>query len=246
MLAVAVADQLAAVGGHNFNEAQEIGAVADAMADGGNLVAGLEGVFVPAGAGHAAGAGPSGDRAHRGGTHAGVDAEARPGPADLQRGDQLLPRRPCARSAHAGTGRHARRVRRVSRGRDHRRRRRGGGVPAVVRARGADHSDPAAHASAPVALWQRLWQRLLGRPASESGTLRHGDGTHGRSDRCRRSFVLPILLAGGRPILALDMFEHSYHIDYGAKSAVYVDAFMNVIRWDNPAKLYDRYSREAS
>ena len=38
-----------------------------------------------------------------------------------------------------------------------------------------------------------LWQRLLGRPASESGTLRHGDGTHGRSDRCRRSFVLPIL-----------------------------------------------------
>jgi len=47
MLAVAVADQLAAVGGHNFNEAQEIGAVADAMADGGNLVAGLEGVFVP-------------------------------------------------------------------------------------------------------------------------------------------------------------------------------------------------------
>jgi chromate transporter len=33
---------------------------------------------------------------------------------------------------------------------------------------------------------------------------------------------------------------------YGAKSAVYVDAFMNVIRWDNPAKLYDRYGREAS
>jgi chromate transporter len=33
---------------------------------------------------------------------------------------------------------------------------------------------------------------------------------------------------------------------YGAKSAVYVDAFMNVIRWDNAAKLYDRYSREAS
>jgi len=53
-------------------------------------------------------------------------------------------------------------------------------------------------------------------------------------------------LAGGRPILALDMFEHSYHIDYGAKSAGHVDAFMNVIRWDNPAKLYDRYSREAS
>src|SRR6266496_645943 len=34
---------------------------------------------------------------------------------------------------------------------------------------------------------------FLRRSASESGTLRHGDGTHGRSDRCRRSFVLPIL-----------------------------------------------------
>ena len=31
------------------------------------------------------------------------------------------------------------------------------------------------------------------RPVSESGTLRRGDGTHGRSDRCRRAFVLPIL-----------------------------------------------------
>jgi Fe-Mn family superoxide dismutase len=51
-------------------------------------------------------------------------------------------------------------------------------------------------------------------------------------------------LAGGRPILALDMYEHSYHIDYGARAGAYVDAFMDVIRWDNPGKLYDRYSRE--
>jgi Fe-Mn family superoxide dismutase len=38
-------------------------------------------------------------------------------------------------------------------------------------------------------------------------------------------------LAGGRPILALDMYEHSYHIDYGAKAAAYVDAFMAAINW---------------
>jgi Fe-Mn family superoxide dismutase len=31
-------------------------------------------------------------------------------------------------------------------------------------------------------------------------------------------------LAGGVPILALDMYEHSYHIDFGAKAASYVDA----------------------
>ena len=52
-------------------------------------------------------------------------------------------------------------------------------------------------------------------------------------------------LAGGRPILILDMYEHAYHMDYGANAAAYVDAFMQVIRWDNVGKLYDQYSKEA-
>ena len=33
-------------------------------------------------------------------------------------------------------------------------------------------------------------------------------------------------LAGGIPILALDMYEHAYHIDFGANAVAYVDAFM--------------------
>ena len=45
-------------------------------------------------------------------------------------------------------------------------------------------------------------------------------------------------LAGGRPILALDMYEHSYHIDYGAKAATYVDTYMNAIRWNNADRLF--------
>jgi Fe-Mn family superoxide dismutase len=44
-------------------------------------------------------------------------------------------------------------------------------------------------------------------------------------------------LAGGRPILALDMYEHSYHMDFGAKAASYVDTFMNVIQWSNAERL---------
>lgn len=39
------------------------------------------------------------------------------------------------------------------------------------------------------------------------------------------------LLAGATPILALDMYEHAYHMDFGAKAAAYVDAFMQNIRW---------------
>jgi Fe-Mn family superoxide dismutase len=39
-------------------------------------------------------------------------------------------------------------------------------------------------------------------------------------------------LAGATPILALDMYEHSYHMDYGAKAAAFVDAFMQNINWE--------------
>jgi len=43
-------------------------------------------------------------------------------------------------------------------------------------------------------------------------------------------------LAGGCPILALDMYEHSYHMDYGARAGAYVDAFMAAISWPNVAR----------
>jgi Fe-Mn family superoxide dismutase len=52
-------------------------------------------------------------------------------------------------------------------------------------------------------------------------------------------------LAGGRPILALDMYEHAYQMDYGARAAAYVDSFMQGIRWSNAASLFERYAKEA-
>jgi Fe-Mn family superoxide dismutase len=52
-------------------------------------------------------------------------------------------------------------------------------------------------------------------------------------------------LAGGRPILVLDMYEHAYQMDYGAKAGPYVDAFMGMINWENAGKLYDQYRKEA-
>src|SRR4051812_30328282 len=41
---------------------------------------------------------------------------------------------------------------------------------------------------------------------------------------------------------ALDMYEHSYHIDYGAKAATYVDTFMEAVRWQNADRLYAELS----
>lgn len=42
-------------------------------------------------------------------------------------------------------------------------------------------------------------------------------------------------MAGGMPILALDMYEHAYHIDFGSNAAGYVDAFMANIAWERVA-----------
>ncbi len=47
-------------------------------------------------------------------------------------------------------------------------------------------------------------------------------------------------LACGVPILALDMYEHAYHMDFGAAAGAYVDAFMGNIDW---AAVYGRYQR---
>jgi superoxide dismutase, Fe-Mn family len=51
-------------------------------------------------------------------------------------------------------------------------------------------------------------------------------------------------IAGANPVVVLDMYEHSYHMDYGAKAATYVDAYMEAIRWENAAKLYEQYVRQ--
>ena len=45
-------------------------------------------------------------------------------------------------------------------------------------------------------------------------------------------------LAGGTPLLALDMYEHAYHLDYGALAGAYVDACLAVIDWKG---VYARY-----
>jgi Fe-Mn family superoxide dismutase len=45
-------------------------------------------------------------------------------------------------------------------------------------------------------------------------------------------------LAGGTPLLALDMYEHSYHIDFGANVGAYVDAFMANVSWTNASACF--------
>ena len=49
-------------------------------------------------------------------------------------------------------------------------------------------------------------------------------------------------VTGGIPILALDMYEHAYALDYGANAKAYVDIFMRNVDWK---ALYGRYEEAA-
>jgi superoxide dismutase, Fe-Mn family len=47
------------------------------------------------------------------------------------------------------------------------------------------------------------------------------------------------VLAGGIPLAALDMYEHAYHLDFGANAKAYVDAFMRNVDWKAVEERYE-------
>lgn len=47
-------------------------------------------------------------------------------------------------------------------------------------------------------------------------------------------------LADATPILALDMYEHAYALDYGANAGAYVDAFMKATNWGSADRQFRR------
>ncbi|MCD6042764.1 MAG: hypothetical protein K0R40_2367 [Burkholderiales bacterium] len=46
-------------------------------------------------------------------------------------------------------------------------------------------------------------------------------------------------VAGGVPILALDMYEHAFHMDFGANAGAYVDTFLRNIDWKGITVRYE-------
>lgn len=48
------------------------------------------------------------------------------------------------------------------------------------------------------------------------------------------------------PILALDMYEHAYFIDYGTANASYIEAFMSVLDWKVIERNFDKVTRAQS
>lgn len=50
-------------------------------------------------------------------------------------------------------------------------------------------------------------------------------------------------LAASLPLLVLDMYEHSYQMDYGADAARYVDAFFENVQWEAVERRLERARR---
>jgi Fe-Mn family superoxide dismutase len=54
------------------------------------------------------------------------------------------------------------------------------------------------------------------------------------------------VLATSVPLLVMDMYEHSYHIDLGAAVPRYIDAFFANVNWDEVNRRFERAQRMSS
>jgi Fe-Mn family superoxide dismutase len=92
------------------------------------------------------------------------------------------------------------------------------------------------------ATWETEFRKIGAGLAGGSGWVVAGYNLHtGQIE----NYWLPDHLhapAATAPLLVMDMYEHSYQMDYGAAAATYIDAFFRNVRWEMVAERLKRAS----
>lgn len=96
-----------------------------------------------------------------------------------------------------------------------------------------------------VETWEREFRRIGAGLGGGSGWVMLGWNTHAQTLENYWMWDHMHAPAATLPLLVMDMYEHSYAIDYGAATAQYLDAFMRNINWTAVATRLDAALRSA-